>query len=139
MTPTVALVDLDGDVEHVLRVLDEVLVALADVIADERGADPSWEPPAGLDRLHDFYQPGASDDSFARIWRAVRDAGERPGKVFAPDGHYEHLPLRVIHLDPTDVERFGAALAALGTLVAAGDTIVTDVIVERAAGVEPPR
>lgn len=133
----VLLPDLDGELEHVLCVLDEVLIALHTDIDDECDADPTGESPAELDQLGAFHHPGACDDPFARIWRSVRDAGERPGRVFAPGGRHEHLPLRVIRLATTDIHQFGQTVATLGRLVDAGDTSVTEVIVERAGGRRP--
>lgn len=132
----VLLPSLDGEIEATMSVFDEVLVALANVFADELDADPSWQPPGNLAQLPAFYDidAPARHDAFGRISGAVRDAAERSGRVLTPDGRYEHLPIRVVLVDDDDVARFGRVVAGLRELVAAGGGVVTEIIEDRAPG-----
>ena len=133
---TVLLPDLDGEIEAALDALNEILIGLAWLFADELDADPSWQPPAELEQLQAFYDNTApiGGDAFSRIFTALRDAGEQSGRVLAPDGRYEHLPIRVVLLDDVDVARFGSVITGVRDLVARHDEIVTEIIEQRTAG-----
>ncbi|HEX4813513.1 MAG TPA: hypothetical protein VFV66_12265 [Nonomuraea sp.] len=70
--------------------------------------------------------PGPLADGVAllalrRLWRALapsqgsRAAAARlAGRIYAPGGRTEHVPLRVVDVDPLDVATLSAAAAALG-------------------------
>lgn len=130
------LPDLDGEIEVTMEAFNEILIGLAWLFADELDADPSWQPPPELEQLQAFYDNAGpiGGDAFSRISTALRDAGERPGRVLAPDGRYEHLPIRVVVLDNDDVARFGTVATGVSDLVARHDEIVTEIIEQRTDG-----
>jgi hypothetical protein len=119
MNRTALVPDLDGEAELILDAYEELFMSLNDVIADERGHDPDWRID-GLDL-------GLDEPTYA-IRRAIAAGRQRPGRVLAPDGRYEHLPVHSIDLDSDDVDRFGAAVAAIGIGYAALDTIVAELV-----------
>jgi hypothetical protein len=75
----------------------------------------------------------------ARLWDTVAPTqGERAAdlpRLYAPDGRYEHLPLRFAEIDPDDLATLAAATRALGHDLAArphGDT--ADILGDYARG-----
>ncbi|RSN06683.1 hypothetical protein DMB42_25830 [Nonomuraea sp. WAC 01424] len=79
--------------------------------------------------------PGALADGLAltalrRLWRAIgptqgrrATAGRLAGRLYAPGGQVEHMPLRLVDIDPLDVATLSAAAMALG-LGAVGKGVV---------------
>jgi hypothetical protein len=102
--------DLDEELTTALNQIEELLLE----VAGWEDEDPEiiWPPPlAG----------GAALKAVQRIWAAVapgqgeraRAAG-RAGRLLAPDGRYEHLPLRLAGIDPADVAALAAAASVFG-------------------------
>ncbi|MGN9840643.1 hypothetical protein ACTMTI_21225 [Nonomuraea sp. H19] len=82
---------------------------------------------------------GTALTALRRLWQAVaptqgrRAAAARlAGRLYAPDGRVEHVPLRLVDVDPIDVATLSAAAAALG-LAAAGEGVVREAL-EAGAG-----
>jgi hypothetical protein len=79
---------------------------------EEDDPDTAWPPPLAC---------GQALEAVRRIWEAVAPAqGERAakagrtGRLLAPDGRYEHAPLRLADVGQADVDALAAAAAALG-------------------------
>ena len=79
--------------------------------------------PLSFGALDIPYAAGVTENAIhqavRRIWDVVASAqGERAtaarrtGRILAPDGKYEHMPLRLADVDPADV----AALAKMATI-----------------------
>jgi len=83
-------------------VLEDVLLLLKELHSSERlaVAGPSPAAPGVLS------QPA---EAVARLHRAVvpsQGLSGQPGRgrLLAPDGHYEHLPMTLIEIDPGDID-----------------------------------
>jgi hypothetical protein len=96
----VALPDTDGEAALLLGRLEEVLLALAPVDDDDE------TPPGDLGQL--------AVEAVRNVGAAVRAAERgRHAPTFAADGTFELVPLIFADLDDRDVDRLGAAVAAL--------------------------
>jgi hypothetical protein len=102
--------DLDDELSHALYQVEELLLTLA--VWEEDAADPVTLPAPLAHR--------ATLDALNRVQAVInptQSRTDRPtpgGRIVGPDGHYEHRPLRLVRLDPTDVDVLGAAAALLG-------------------------
>lgn len=107
------LVPDDPDLLGLLALVDEPLMTLV------CGGDPqepdAWPLPAQI------ADPELSE-AFARLYHAVTGtlAAARPRRMLAPDGRYEHMPLVLVPLAPTDLARLRAAARALVQAVSPG-------------------
>jgi hypothetical protein len=104
------LPDLDDELTAALAHVEELLLEVAAWEDDD--PDTAWPPPlAG----------GQALAAVRRIWDAVAPAqGERAakagrtGRLLAPDGRYEHAPLRLVDVGQADIDALAAAAAAFG-------------------------
>ncbi|MET9343286.1 hypothetical protein [Nonomuraea sp. NPDC003804] len=101
--------DLGEDLARAIGELEELLLNLR---AAEDGGAVLPSPLAH----------GAALAALRRLWRAVAPTqGRRAvrarlgGRLYAPGGRIEHVPLRLVDIDPVDVATLSAAAAALGT------------------------
>lgn len=101
-TRQVLLPDLDDEITHVLTAIEETLLAIGgyeDECAAE-GANPGLAAPLAA---------GTALQAVRRLWDVLAPSqGDRArkaslGRVYAPDGRYEHLPLRLADVDAGDV------------------------------------
>jgi hypothetical protein len=107
--------DLDDELIAALGWIEELLLGVAAWEQDDR--DLVWpEALAG----------GLALEAVRRIWdRVAPTQGMRAadsgctGRLFAPDGVYEHLPLRLADVDSGDVQMLAAAVRVLGDPLAA--------------------
>lgn len=106
----VLIPDLDDELTASLTQVEELLLEVA--AWEDEDPEALWPPPlAG----------SAALEALRRIWDAVvptqgeraRAAG-RAGRILGPDGRYEHMPLRLVRVDPADVATLTAAAAAFG-------------------------
>jgi hypothetical protein len=105
------LPDLDDELTAALAHVEELLLEVAAWEDDD--PDTAWPPPlAGAQALA----------AVRRIWDAVAPAqGERAakagrtGRLLAPDGRYEHAPLRLVDVGQADIDALAAAAAVFGT------------------------
>ncbi|WP_049570006.1 hypothetical protein [Nonomuraea sp. SBT364] len=102
--------DLGEELAGAVGRLERLLLALR---AAEHAGTALPEPLSG----------GAALAALRRLWRAValtqgRWAAEArlAGRVYASCGRVEHVPLRLVDVDPVDVATLSAAAAALGAL-----------------------
>lgn len=100
--------DLGEDLAHAVEELERLLLTLD--AAEEAGA-----------ALPGPLANGSALASLRRLWRALapsqghRAAAARlAGRLYAPGRRAEHVPLRVVDVDPVDVATLSAAAAALG-------------------------
>jgi hypothetical protein len=108
--PRVVLVpDLGEDLVRVMGELEELLLTLR--AAEEGGAV-----------LPGVLAGGAALAALRRLCRAVAPtqgkravAARLAGRLYAPGGRVEHVPLRLVDVDPLDVATLSAAAAVLGT------------------------
>lgn len=106
----VLIPDLDDELTASLTRVEELLLEVA--AWEDEDPETLWPPPlAG----------SAALEAVRRIYDAVAPTqGERAraagcaGRVLGPDGRYEHMPLRLVCVDPADVAALAAAAAALG-------------------------
>ena len=106
----VVLPDLDREFTGALVQVEEVLLTLR----WQESEDPDeavTHPPA--------LAGGVALQAVRRVFDVVRPTQTDPDtwtgpRVFAPDGRYEHVPLRFLHLRAADIAALGAAAAALG-------------------------
>jgi hypothetical protein len=111
MTAAARLVpDLDDELTTVLAHAEELLLEVAAWEQDDPGT--TWPAPlagqqalAVLRRIWDALAPTQGDQAVA--------AGHT-GRLLAPDGTYEHAPLRLVSLDPADVAVLAAAATVFG-------------------------
>ncbi|MEV0149874.1 MULTISPECIES: hypothetical protein [unclassified Nonomuraea] len=100
------------DLGEELAVAIEALGALFEALgAAERGGAVLPEPLAG----------GTALAALRRLWGAVAPTQGRhgsaacpAGRLYAPGGRVEHVPVRLVDVDPIDVATLSAAAAALG-------------------------
>ena len=106
------LPDLDDELTHALGQLEELLLTLA---AWEDGPDAPVALPApladrqalqALERVAAVVTPTQT--------RAETTAPPGCGRLLGPDGHYEHMPLRLVEVDEQDLAVLAAAAAVLG-------------------------
>jgi hypothetical protein len=103
--------DLDDELSHVLYQVEELLLTLA--VWEEDAADPVTLPAPLAHR--------AALDALNRVQAVIsptQSRTDRPtpgGRIVGPDGHYEHRPLRLVRLDPRDVDVLGAAAGQTAT------------------------
>lgn len=106
------LPDLDDELTHALRQLEELLLTLA---LWEDGPDAPLALPApladrqalqALERVAAVVTPTQT--------RAEATAPPGCGRLLGPDGHYEHMPLRLVEVDEQDLAVLAAAAAVLG-------------------------
>lgn len=107
----ILLPDLDAELTTALTHIEEVLLSLGGW-EDDPAADPVElpSPIAG----------GVALRAVRRLWDAVAPTqGEYAGRagltqtMYSPDGRYEHIPLRLAHLDQDDVDVLAAAAKQL--------------------------
>ncbi|MFI6134036.1 hypothetical protein [Micromonospora sp. NPDC051141] len=114
--------DLDDELLAVIRQVEEILTAIDPGQPGEPDALP--EPLAGDEALR----------AMLRIWDLVRsgqgeDAAQAGyGRLLAPNGRLELLPLRVVDLPAEDLAVLAAGGALLLQLYDRGDDLVVDVI-----------
>jgi hypothetical protein len=109
--------DLDDELTTALAHAEELLLEVLALEDDDPGA--TWPAPlAGQQAL----------TALRRIWDAVAPTqGERAaaaghtGRLLAPDGTYEHAPLRLAAVDQDDVAVLAAAAAVFADPRAPGD------------------
>ncbi|TMR12425.1 hypothetical protein ETD86_32795 [Nonomuraea turkmeniaca] len=107
--PRVVLVpDLGEDLARAIEELERLLVTLE--AAEDNGAT-----------LPGPLANGAALTALRRLWRALAPTqGQRAaaarlaGRLYAPGRRTEHVPLRLVDVDPIDVVTLSAAAAALG-------------------------
>ena len=110
-----AVPDTEGEVIWLLGRLEEVLLHLAPVDADD-------EPPP-------LAVGAAALEAVQNIGGAVAAAERRPTvQLFAPGGTFELVPLLFVDLDAADLAVVGAAVAALGAALSAGHELIVDVL-----------
>jgi hypothetical protein len=104
--------DLDDELTAALSLLDEALSQLAGWIADRVEIDGQAEPPTWPAPLADR----SAVEAFARVAGVLRATQGIEGRLrwIAPDGIYEHVPLRFVHLDESDLDTLAAAAHELG-------------------------
>lgn len=118
--------DLDDELLAVIRQMEEILTAIDPGQPGEPDALP--EPLAGdkalqaLLRIWDLVHPGQGEDAV--------QAGY--GRLLAPDGRLELLPLRVVDLPAEDLAVLAAGGALLRQLYDRADDLVVDVVHELA-------
>jgi len=102
--------DLDDELTAALAHIEELLLEVG--AWEEDDPDTTWPAPlagqmalAAVRRIWDAVAPTQGD-------RAV--AAGRTGRILAPDGNYEHMPLRLADVDPADVAQLAAAAAVFG-------------------------
>ncbi len=104
------LPDLGDELTAALAHIEELLLEVA---AWEKDVpDAAWPAPlAG----------GQALEAARRIWDAVAPTQDKraasaghTGRLFAPDGRYEHLPLRLVDVDQADVDALAKAAAIFG-------------------------
>jgi hypothetical protein len=100
--------DLGEDLARAVDELEKLLLTLK--AAEDAGA-----------RLPDPLANGSALTALRRLWRALapsqghRAAAARlAGRLYAPGRRAEHVPLRLVDVDPLDVATLSAAAAALG-------------------------
>jgi hypothetical protein len=99
-TRTVLVPDLDDELLATLGQLEELLLMLPG------HEDDNPEPFADDEAL----------DAVRRIWAALKPtqrAGDDAGRLLAPDGRYEHIPLTPVELDDGDLAVLGRTAHAL--------------------------
>lgn len=90
--------DLDDELLHALAQIEELLLTLA-----------AWEEEDGAKFPEPFARRGALA-ALEEITDAVAPTQSRderepvPGRLLAPDGHYEHLPLRFVRIPAAHLE-----------------------------------
>jgi hypothetical protein len=103
------LPDLDDDLTAVFIDLEETLLSIA---AIEDADEPDVLPPP----LHGE----VALQAVRRLWEAIyptqgkRAAEAGLGRMLAPDGQYEHMPLRLVDVDLADAETLAQAATRLG-------------------------
>lgn len=119
--------DLGEDLLDELAQVEDLLLALA-----PRPGEDTTGLPAGL-------RDRAAADAVGRLAAAIRPTqGFGPPRWLAPDGRYEHTPLRFVHVYAGDVEALAAAAAALGAALHRGDDVVVQVLEQFSAGDRTP-
>lgn len=99
--------DLDTELTTALTHIEEMLLIIAAWEHDEPGI-PWPEPIVG----------GRALAAVRRLWDAVaptqghRTAARHAGRILAPDGRYEHIPLRLAAIHPADTATLTEAVAA---------------------------
>ncbi|MBM0233204.1 hypothetical protein JNW91_15825 [Micromonospora sp. STR1_7] len=117
--------DLDDEFLTLLGQVEEILMAI-----DPNELHPTPAPLAGDEALY----------AMRRVWEAVHisqgkyatSAGH--GRLLAPDGRLDLLPLRVVDLPADDLKALAAAGIELQRLYDRGDDQVVDVVHEFAVG-----
>jgi len=106
----VLLPDLDDELTGALERLEELMLEVA--AWEDEAPDTEWPAPlahgqalAAVRRLWDAVAPTQGE-------RAI--AAGRTGRILAPDGRYEHAPLRLAGVAPADVAVLSAAAAIFG-------------------------
>lgn len=102
--------DLDSELTTALGHIEELLLEVA--AWEDEDPDTTWPAPlAGQAALQ----------AVRRIWDAVAPtqgeralAAGRTARILAPDGKYEHMPLRPADVDPADVGALATAAAIFG-------------------------
>ncbi|MGP3957355.1 hypothetical protein ACTWPT_15245 [Nonomuraea sp. 3N208] len=125
----VALVpDLGEDLARAIEELERLLLTLQ--AAEDAGAT-----------LPGPLANGTALTALRRLWRALAPtqgqraaAARMAGRLYAPGGRTEHVPLRLVDVNPIDVVTLSAAAAALG-MSAAGPGVVRDAL--EAGGANP--
>lgn len=102
---TVLVPDLEHDLAQRLYGLEEFLLGFAGAEPDDFDGVP--EPIAGDTAL----------EAVRRLWQSIKpsqhDGRENGGRLLAPDGRYEHIPLAPVELRVEDVAILGATARAL--------------------------
>jgi hypothetical protein len=100
--------DLGEGLVHALDELEKLLLTLQ--AAEDSGA-----------MLPGALANGTALTAVRRLWRAIAPtqgaraaAGRLAGRLWAPGGLEEHVPLRLVDIDPLDVATLSAAAVALG-------------------------
>jgi hypothetical protein len=103
--------DLDDELTAALSLLDEALSQLAGWLQDPQ--PPTWPAPLG-DRT--------ALDALGRVAFVLRATQGIEGRLrwIAPDGIYEHVPLRFVHLEESDLATLAAAAHELGRALPPG-------------------
>lgn len=116
----------DTDELHVLgQQAEDVLLWLRNSEQDI-DSDPDSNPGPDAERwlLPEPIADGRADDAFGRVLDELRehldvvqhplpDAGTGRPRLLAPDGRYEHLPLRAVPLDQADLHLLAGAVAVI--------------------------
>jgi len=102
--------DLDDELTAALNRIEELLMEVA--AWEDEDPDTAWPVPLAR---------GQALAALRRTWDAVAPAqGERAveagrtGRLLAPDGRYEHAPLRLVDVGQADVDALAAAAAIFG-------------------------
>ena len=105
------LPDLDDELTAALTHVEELLLEVAAWEEDDPGA--AWPPPLAC---------GQALEAVRRTWDAVAPtqgeraaAAGRTGRLLAPDGRYEHAPLRLVDVGQADVDALAALLPSSAT------------------------
>jgi hypothetical protein len=89
--------------------LEELLLMLSGDAGDD---------DADLDALPEPFADDQALTAVRNLWSALRPTqtapGSRPGRLYAPDGHYEHIPLVPVQVDADDLDVLGATARGLG-------------------------
>jgi hypothetical protein len=105
-TRTVVVPDVDEELLATLGQLEELLLML---------------PGSENDKLPEPFAHDHALGAVQRIWAALKptqrpaDDAACPGRLLAPDGRYEHIPLTPVELDDGDLAVLGRTARALGT------------------------
>lgn len=97
-TRRVLLPDLEGEMVEMTRPLEEALLALANTVDD------------GADELPAIFA-GSGARAVGELVVAIADAS--PVTLYGPDGRYQREPLRLVDVDPADIDRLGEVLVEL--------------------------
>jgi hypothetical protein len=101
--------DLDDDLCNALGQVEQLLLTLA-----------TWEEASDVPVLSAPLAGWVALKALYRVQTVIKPTQSRadwpspPGRILGPDGGPERRPLRLVQLDPTDVEVLGAAAAVLG-------------------------
>lgn len=103
--------DLDDELVGTLGQVEELLLTLSAWEDDPDDPAVLPAPLAGRVALEALHRV---QDAIAPTQTRQGRPAPAGGRLLGPDGRYEHRPLRLVALDPADLETLAAAAAALG-------------------------
>lgn len=102
--------DLDEELTSALNQIEELLLEVAGW--EDEDPEVAWPPPRPAEQR--WRQYNASRPRSRRRKASGAQAAGRTGRLVAPDGRYEHMPLRLADIDAADVAALAAAAAVFG-------------------------